>query len=45
MIGGPGGLVSEVSHLYGVSVLVLWVYHKFLNFIDLFQIRVKPVIS
>jgi hypothetical protein len=45
MIGGPGDLVLEVSHLYGVSVLVLWVYHKFINFIDLFQIRVKSVIS
>ncbi len=45
MIGGPCGLVLEVSHLYEVSVLVLWVYHKFINFIDLFQIRVKSVIS
>ncbi len=45
MIGGPRGLVLEVSHLYGVSVLVIWVYHKFINFIDLFQIRVKSVIS
>jgi hypothetical protein len=47
MIGGPGGLVLKVSnlYLYGVSVLVLWVYHKFTNFIGLFQIRVNFFIS